>query len=118
MIFHIDKIGAYDNFIKECMRKYDPTIYNDSDFKILKTLKHENVLYFNKDFDILTFCTIIITPEYNKMTYTWCLGNRESVKAYVKGIDYVLARYNPLMFGKGALKFNKIRRVTQWIDKP
>ena len=112
MEFYVDECGEYDNFIMDAMRAYDPAVYTDADFDIFKHIEHDNIIYFDKSFNILTFCTIIVTPEHYKMSYTWCNGTRESIRAYVKGIDYVLARYNPLAFGEGALKFNKIRRVT------
>ena len=116
--YKTDINGICDQFVIDRMREYDPITYTEEDFKIFKSSKHQTVLYFDENFNIVTFCVIMVLPDQYKMAYTWCKGTRESIRAYTKGIDYVVARYNPLVFGKGALKFNKIKRITKWIDKP
>ena len=118
MKFLTDTKGEYDEFIKNAMREYDSTVYTEAEFDLLRTTEHENILYLDKSFNILTFCTIIVMADHYKMCYSWCDGSRESIKAYAKGIDYVVARCNPLAFGVGAIKFNKIKRLLTWTDKP
>jgi len=91
------------------MQEYDASVYTDEDLETYFSLPHINVVATNEDGRVLAFACILVLEEGYKMCYTY--STKDGKKAYVKGIDYMVARYNPMYFGEGALKFNKIRRL-------
>lgn len=107
--------SAIKDFVCAKMREIDEDIYNDTELDRFFNADNRMVVYEEND-NILAFCGIIVLPDGYKMCYTWC--SDKGKRAYAEGIDYMIARYNPMFFGDGALKLNKIKRITQWIDKP
>lgn len=114
-MFIVDKNNNFDKFIIDKMKQLKKNEYTEDDFILYKLIKHENVLYYNNG-EFIAFCVIIL-DVIPKMAYTWCDGTTKGKRAYAEGIDYVLARYNRLAFGVGALKVNKTRRILECADK-
>lgn len=108
----VDNDNKYDNFIMDKMREYDPTSYTDEDFKIYCNTPHTNMMYLDKDGNIIVFATILILDKINYMCYTWCSKTRDGIRGYIKGIDYMVKNYQPLKFNTAdSQKFNKIKRM-------
>ena len=108
MIYH-EMIGIRD-FIESKMKEYDSNTYTDDDFAIYFNSEHKNIVALNDDGDIIAFCCLSRYNDGYRMCYTWC--NKQGRKAYAQGIDHVINNYGPIYFGEGALKFNKIKRIT------
>lgn len=99
------------DFIEEKMSKVDPEVYTKKEFNIFFSSPHRIFSVVNKQGSIVAFCGIHVREKDNKMCYTWCSDTLEGKKAYARGLDYMLTNYSPISFAKGALKFNKIKRM-------
>lgn len=97
------------DFIEEKMSEYDSTIYTKEEFNAFFTQKHINIAIKDENNEYLAFACLVVLDKGFKMCYTY--SSRKGIRAYAKGIDYIIAKYTPLYFSNGALKFNKIRRL-------
>ena len=97
-------------FIEEKMKAYDSEVYTEEEFDNFFKKPHKNIVFSSKSGEILAFACILVLTDGYKMCYTYT--SKRGKRAYAKGIDYMIARYSPMYFGEGALKFNKIRRLT------
>ena len=96
-------------FIERVMSNYDGEVYHKDDFDTYFSLDHINCMAITDDGYILAFACIVVEENAYKMCYTY--SAEDGKRAYAEGIDYMVARYNPMFFGEGALKFNKIRKL-------
>lgn len=101
----------YRGFIESKMHEIDPMIYNDDDFDLYFNNEHINVFAFNDKGRVLAFACLLVMDNGFKMCYTYACA--DGTRAYAKGIDYVVARYSPVLLSHGALKLNKIQRMLQ-----
>lgn len=104
-----------DKYVKdliiEKMQQVDPVVYTDEELHSYFRIPHKNIVFIDETNTIISFCCIINFQEGFKMCYTWCEPNRAGMRAYVRGIDYMMLHYYPMAFGEGAVKLNKIKRM-------
>ncbi len=96
-------------FVEEKMSEYNSSLYTKDEFNSFFTEKHINIAIKDENNEFLAFACLLVLDKGYKMCYTYT--SIKGKKAYTKGIDYILAKYTPMYFGEGALKFNKIRRL-------
>ncbi len=96
-------------FIEEKMIAYDSAIYTKEDFALFFANPHKNVVFYDKNGEILAFACITHYVNGYRMCYTYSSNNGK--RTYAKGIDYMVENYSPMYFSDGALKINKIRRL-------
>lgn len=109
MTYYVEIDDSIRPFIEEKMSNIDKLVYNTEEFNLFFGMEHKNIFAVSDDGRLLAFACIAVLHDGYKMCYTWC--DKEGKRAYANGIDYMIARYNPMMFGQGALKFNKIKRI-------
>lgn len=98
-------------FIEDKMSLVDPGIYNAEEFDRFFSYKHKIIADIDAKGKIIAFCGIMVKDKSFKMCHTWSDGTRAGILAYSNGIDHMITHYNPMEFGQGALRFNKIKRL-------
>ncbi len=100
---------TWKSFICKNMVQYGE-VYNQKDFDAYFSMKHYNIGAFYQNRLIAFGCVLEIDDIY-AMCYSWNDGTREGKRAFAKGIDYILERFDGILFDdEYGNKYNKTKR--------
>jgi len=98
-------------FIEEKMKAIDSETYTQKDFDTYFSNEHLNITSINKTDEIMAFCCIIVINNTKFMGYSWCDNSYQGVKAYSKGLKYIIATYPEVQYIKDILPTFIIKRI-------
>jgi len=99
------------SFIEEKMKAVDSEAYTQKDFDTYFSNKHLNITSKSKSGEILAFCCIIVLNNTKYMGYSWCDNSYKGVKAYSKGLKYIIATYPEVQYIKDILPTFITKRI-------
>jgi len=98
-------------FIEEKMNEIDNSIYTQEDFDAYFSNKHINLVNINKTDEIMAFCCIIVINNTKFMCYSWCNNSFQGIKAYSKGLKYIISTYPEMQYTKDNLPTFITKRI-------
>jgi len=90
-------------FIEKKMKAVDSEAYTQEDFDTYFSNEHLNIVSKSKSGKILAFCCIIVVNNTKYMGYSWCDNSYQGVKAYSKGLKYIISTYPEVQYMKDIL---------------
>ena len=97
--------------VEEKMNAVDSTIYTKNDFNAYFSSEHLNVVSRDKNGEILAFCCIIVLNNTKFMCYSWCDNSYKGIKAYSKGLKYIIKTYSEVQYMKDILPTFITKRI-------
>ena len=79
--------------IEEKMSAINSADYNSNDFSIYFSLPHINVVWIDNERIIAFGCMVVIGGK-NCMCYSWCENSFFGKRTYLKGLRYLISKYN------------------------
>jgi len=98
-------------FIEEKMKEVDNIIYTQEDFDAYFSNEHINIVNINKTDKIMAFCCIIVINSTKFMCYSWCDNSYKGIKAYSKGLKYIIKTYPEVQYAKDNLPTFITKRI-------
>jgi len=98
-------------FIEAKMKAINSSVYTQEDFDAYFSNEHINVVSINKADEIMAFCCIMVINNTKFMGYSWCDNSYQGVKAYSKGLKYILATYPEVQYMKDILPTFITKRI-------
>ena len=99
------------SFIEEKMRAIDGETYTQEDFDTYFSNKHLNVVSKAENGEIMAFCCIIGLNNTKFMGYSWCDNSYQGIKAYSKGLKYIISTYPEVQYIKDILPTFITKRI-------
>ena len=100
------------DFIEEKMSEVDSKVYTKEDFNVYFTHKHINFTVLDDFNNIMAFCCIICLDNKRFMGYSWCDKTHQGIKAYSKGLQYVIKNYPDVLYDMDIIPKYIIKRIT------
>jgi len=98
-------------FIQDSMRAVDDITYTQEDFDTYFSNEHLNIVSKSKSGKILAFCCIIVVNDTKYMCYSWCDNSYQGIKAYSKGLKYIISTYPEVQYMRDNLPTFIVKRI-------